>query len=209
MIFNSQNNKIYIGKTKCLYKRCHQYLYDIRERKIGHINDYLFNAINKIGLDHFDFIPLEFCEPSLLHEREEFWILELRTLDRNYGYNLRMDDDRGLITNPETSIKMSNNLKKQWADGIRDGHSDKLKKKWESDPHRRELQSLLFTKYKTKYEYEVYINDEVKVLLYKDLIELGLGNVVSSFHRKGTNDVMCKGIRVIRKPLGESNEIIK
>ena len=207
IIFNSKNNKIYVGKTKCFYKRCHQYVYDFKERKIWHINDYLFNAISNIGIEHFDFIPSEFCALSELTEREDFWITELNTLDRNYGYNLRRDDERGLVVSEETSSKMSANLKNQWSSGVRSQHSDKLKKNWEDNPHRREAQSAMFTKYKTKYEYKVHLPDGHIVVLYKELVELGLGNIISTLHRTKSNEGVCKGIKVERIPLGESNEI--
>lgn len=206
MIFNSVNNKIYIGKTQCLYKRAHQYIYDFKERKIGHLNNYLFNAMTKQGLESFDFVPLEFVEPSELTEREYFWMEHFRTTDRNYGYNIRMDSREGLITSPETSLKMSQNLKSQWASGVRDGHSEKLKKSWLNDHERKANQSALFSRYKTKYEYLVYLPEGAKVLNYSELAEHGLQTVVSNFHRKKSNDVTCKGIRVVRRPLGESNE---
>lgn len=207
MIFNSVNNKIYIGKTKCFYKRCHQYLYDFRERKIGHLNNYLYNAMNKIGIENFDFIPLEFCDLKDLTKREEHWINKLNTLNRNCGYNLRMDDDRGLITNPETSKKMSDNLKKQWRDGLRNNHSKKLKENWENNPQRKELQSELFTQYKTKYEYLIYINDLPEKVNYRELVDLGFSSVLSNFHRRKTNDCFCKGVRIVRVPYGESYEV--
>jgi group I intron endonuclease len=207
MLFNSVNNKIYIGKTQCFYKRCHQYVYDFKERKIGHLNDYLFNAMNKQGIENFDFVPVEFVGVNDLTERELHWIQHFKTTDRNYGYNIRMDSKEGLITSPETSLKMSENLKRQWASGARDQHSEKLKKSWRDNHERKAAQSALFSRYKTKYEYQVFLPEGVKILNYSELVEYGLQTVVGSFHRKKTNDVFCKGVRVVRSPLGESNEI--
>lgn len=205
IIFNSVNNKVYVGQTECFYRRCSQYIYDFETRAIGHLNDYLYRAIKKVGIDNFDFIPVEFIEDkSKLIERERFWIEQFRSTERNFGYNLRIDDERsGLITNPETSRKMSENLKRQWASGVRDSHSDKLKKSWKENPHRRETQSKLFTRYKTKYEYKVLLPEGVRIMNYADLVEMGLHSVISNFHRKKSNDVVHKGIRIIRAPLGE------
>lgn len=208
MIFNSVNNKIYIGKTNCFYKRSHQYVYDFRERKLGHLNNYLYNAIKKEGLDLFDFIPLEFVDKKLLTERELFWINHFKTTDRNYGYNIRMDSDNGMITSPETSLKISENLKHQWASGVRSGHSDKLKQSWLNDHERKANQSALFSANKTKYEYLVFLPEGKKVLNYTQLFELGLHNVMSGFHRTKSNDTVWKGVRIVRFPLGELDETI-
>lgn len=206
LIHNTVNNKAYIGQTKCMYKRCHQYLYDFRERKLGHLNDYLFNAMQKIGIDKFQFIPLEFVDShEILTEREKYWIEHHDTLNRNYGYNLRLDDQEyGLITNPETSEKMTRNLKSQWESGLRDGHSEKMKDSWASNPERRAKQSQMFREMRTKYEYQVHTDKGVVVVDYAELVDMGLQSAISNFYRKKSNDVVCKGVRVVRAPKGES-----
>ena len=207
MLFNSVNNKIYIGQTIDFYRRCHQYIYDYNTGRIGHLNDYLSRAMKKVGIENFDFIPLEFVDDrDELYARERHWIEHFNTLDRNYGYNLRVDEVEGLRHNSETSAKQSENLKKQWASGVRSGHSDKLKKNWENNPHRKEVQSALFSRYKTKYEYKIFNGDSKDTGDYQRLVELGITSVVSTYHRRKVNDAVCKGIRVIRYPLGESNE---
>jgi len=203
-IRNITNDKIYIGKTKCMYKRCHQYVYDFRDRNIGHINDYLFNAMSKVGIENFEFFPLEFCSIKETAERELFWMVKLKSTDRNHGYNLRMDSSTGMITSSETSKKISENLKKQWASGVRDDHAEKLREKWASDPERKRKQGESFRQIKTKYEYEVHHPDGVvESCLYSRLVELKIKNVITNFHRQNSNDVMCNGFRVIRFNKGE------
>ena len=206
MIFNTVNNKVYIGQTKCMYSRCSQYIYDFSERKLGHLNQYLTRAMEKEGIENFLFIPLEFVDNSShLIEREHFWINEMDSLNRNNGYNLRLDHvDYGLITNSETSKKMSDNLKKQWSSGIRDQHSEKMTASWASDPDRKEKQSSLFTKMRTKYEYKVFLPSGEIIVNYSELKQLGLESILSVYHRKKTNDGFCNGVRVVRSPLGES-----
>lgn len=206
-IRNLINDKIYVGKTKCMYRRCHQYVYDFRERSIGHINDYLFNAMNKVGINQFEYFPLEFCTIDETAIRELFWITELNTIDRNHGYNLRLDSSTGMITSQSTSEKISANLRRQWRDGIRDNHSQKMKDIWSNDPKRKLQQSTLLRKYRTKYDYNVHHPDgTVETCQYSRLIELGLKNVIANFHRKKSNDVMCKGFRVVRFNKGEIDE---
>jgi len=204
-IRNLINDKLYIGKTHCMYVRCHQYVYDFQNRKLGHLNDYLFNAITKNGLQNFEFFPLEFCNPENLSIRELHWITYFKTTNRNFGYNLRLDSSGGMIPAEETRTKISATLRRQWAEGLRSEHSQKLKKNWADNPERKFKQGVIFSKIRTKFEYQVHhLNGEIERCLFKRLEELGLENVISTFHRKKTNDVTIKGLRVIRFPRGEN-----
>lgn len=203
-IRNVVNNKIYVGKTKCMYRRCHQYIYDFRERALGHLNDYLFHAMNKVGIECFEFFSLEFCEVSECSQKELEWICKLKSTDRNHGYNIRMDSSTGMVTSPETSAKISKNLKDQWAKGMRREHSDKLIKNWANNPERRMEQSLTLSRIKTKYTYEVHRADgSFEKCSYKDLQRLGLANVMSSFHINKSSVVVFKGFTIKRFPKGE------
>lgn len=197
---NLVNGKIYVGKTKCFYKRCHQYVYDFRERKLGHLNDHLFNAMNKVGIENFEFFVLEFCDQSCLSERELYWMDQLKSCERNRGYNLRRDSSSGMITSDETSQKISSNLKRQWSQGVRDDHSDKMKRAWDSDPSKRVNQSKLMTRILTKYTYCVITpeGEETKVR-YKDLVSMGLQSAMSSFARNKSDTVTVKGHTITRK----------
>lgn len=123
-IRNLTNGKLYVGKTHCVYRRCAQYVYDYANRHIGHLNDYLFAAMRKVGINNFEMFVLEFCESEALSERELVWIINFNTTDRNCGYNLRLDSSSGMLAHADTKSKISKNLKRQWAEGIRDGHSE-------------------------------------------------------------------------------------
>lgn len=203
-IRNITNNKIYVGKTKCMYRRCHQYVYDFEKRAIGHLNDYLFNAMTKSGIDNFEFFPLEFTDIDNLAERELHWMNVLRSTDRNSGYNLRLDSSTGMICHDSTSAKISSNLKRQWSEGVRVNHSSKMKEYWEGNDQRRSDQSKRFSATKTRYEYDIFKNDVLceKSCDYSTLCVYGLKNVVSNFHRKGSNVANHKGFTIVRKPKG-------
>lgn len=193
------NNKIYIGKTKCIYRRCQQYIYDFNTRAIGHINDYLYNAMKKAGTNNFEMFPIEFCEIEFLSEKEIYWMMTLNSTNRNKGYNIRMDSSTGMITAPETSVKISNNLKSQWAAGMRDGHSKKLKDNWCKNEDRRKLQKEIMRKSLTKYKYLVTnATGEITSCDYQQLVDMGLKNVIATFHKKNSNDVKFKGFNIKR-----------
>jgi group I intron endonuclease len=129
-IINRVNNKIYIGKTKNFYKRYHQYLYDIKNKKTEHINTYLLNSIIKHKSENFRFEIIEILnlnKINLFNEKELFWMDIYNSCIKLKGYNLRRDSSTGMIVHEETSKKISERLKKEWLEGIRKDHSKKLK----------------------------------------------------------------------------------
>lgn len=202
IIRNTVNGKVYVGKTKCLYKRCHQYIYDFKNRAIGHLNDYLYRSMVKHGIDKFEMLPVEFSSVEQLDELELSWMKVLKSTDRLKGYNLRMDTSTGMVASLETSQKISSNLKSQWASGIRDGHAKKLKQNWADNPHRRTFQSSKFTEIKTVYSYVVqYPDKQAFNCTYKELKALGLHSVLSTYHRKRCDSAIIKGINVTRVKL--------
>ena len=80
-ITNKVNGKCYIGQSIDIIKRWKT------EYKWYHVNKHLLAAFNKYGLENFNFEIIEECEPSLLNEREQFWIGIYNSFDRNFGYN--------------------------------------------------------------------------------------------------------------------------
>ncbi len=199
-IRNNVNGKIYIGRSKCFYRRCYQYLYDFRERSLGHINDYLYKSMSKHGIEKFSFEVLEECPNYLTPERELYWITTLDSNNRDKGYNIRLDVDGKMLTALETSTRISSRLKKEWSEGSRNGHSDKLKLAWRNRD--RNAQSSLMSKNLTKYSYTVtspkFYNSNLN---YKQLLELGFKNSVEVFFRLKSDIVMYKGCVVERKRL--------
>lgn len=197
-ITNTVNGKVYIGRTICFYKRSAQYTADFRSQNSHRINEYLLKSMTKHGIDKFTFSVIEVCDPDQAMEREYFWMDYFNSYNREIGYNLRRDNEGGMIVHEETRKKISNRLKKEWSEGIRSGHSEKLKESW--DRRDREEQGRLLSKIKTKYFYEVYLTDEPIICDYKNLKAMGLAaGCLSSFSRWGSDDVVCKGIRVVRK----------
>jgi len=190
-IINKVNGKCYIGKSKNIYKRIHQHIYDLKNsRKVE--NTYLQNSWNKYGRDTFDYEILEQLDfdETLVAQRELYWIKFYDSI--NTGYNLRLDSETRMICHEKTRKKISNRLKKEWSEGKRDRHSDKLKESWKNRD--RKKQSELFSKTLTRY---IYIVDGTKYT-YKELKKKGWNNVQSTFHRKKQNVVTYKGMIVER-----------
>jgi group I intron endonuclease len=196
LITNTVNGKVYVGKTKDFYKRYCQYVSDVRARVNGRINDYLMNAFVKHGFEAFRFSVIEELEVEKCAERELYWIGFYNATKREFGYNLRTDSSSGMIVHPDTSVKISNRLKQEWASGARDDHSMKMRENWKRRD--KSVQSDRMTRNLTKYLYEVHLTDGIVKARYKELANMGLKNVVDSFHRKQTNDTVFKGVRIVR-----------
>lgn len=197
-IRNKLNDKLYIGKTKCFYKRFCQYVSDVRNNTKGRINDYLMNSFIKYGFDNFEFDVVEFCNIEECAEREVYWIQYFDTLNKEVGYNFRLDSSTGMITHPDTIAKMSSNLKLQWYQGLRDGHSDKLKASWAY--RSREDQSLLMTKNLTKYKYVVNFPDGTeKIYTYRELKENGFSSALSTMYKNSLDKVIFKKIYIVER----------
>lgn len=195
-IRNTLNNKLYVGKTKCFYKRCHQYLYEIKRQNFNHINSYFLNSINKYGLNNFEFYVIEYIDDlELISDRELYWIEYYNTTNNKKGYNLRKDSSTSMIVHPETSKKISDRLKKEWKEGKRNNHSEKLKNSWNNNELRKKNQSEIMSNNLTKYSYNLYDKEMnfIKNIMYNELKDMKLQNVITTIHKKKQNKVLFKG----------------
>ena len=148
------------------------------------------NAVSKYGVEQFTFEPIEKCSSLVIEDRELYWMQVKCSTNRDKGYNLRMDAGKSMIAHPETRLKISKRLKKEWSSGQRDGHSQAIKESWVTRD--RNSQSKLMTKNLTKYEYR--IND--CTVSYWTLRQLGLENVMSKFHVTKKDRVTFKGFNI-------------
>lgn len=186
-ITNNINNKVYIGKSKNIYSRMYQHLSDLKLKRHKCENSHLLNAWLKYGKENFTYHVIEYLDlnENLVKERELYWILKYNSIDRNYGYNLRMDSSTNMIVHKETSLKISNRLKKEWKEGIRKEHGKKLSNNWKDTPERNLKQSKIMTKNLTKYSYNIFDlnNNFIENVFYKKLSELGLKGVITAIHQ--------------------------
>lgn len=84
---NIINGHIYIGQSTCIERRFQQHLYDAR-----HLEERIKSkagidaAINKYGIENFNFSIIEECDAESLDDREIYWISFYDSY--NNGYNL-------------------------------------------------------------------------------------------------------------------------
>lgn len=101
------NNKIYIGSSQNMQKRCWQHRTDLKGQY--HRNIYLQRAFDKYGMTSLIFEVVEFVELDLLLEREQYWIDTLLTTIPN-GFNIALSTEsnmRGRKFTPEHRAKIS------------------------------------------------------------------------------------------------------
>lgn len=107
-IKNKVNNKLYIGKSVNIYERIRFHINKLN-KKDKNDNIYLINSWYKYGRENFEYIILEDLPKNdkILKEKELYWILKLKSNNRDFGYNLRLDSETKCILSEETKKRMS------------------------------------------------------------------------------------------------------
>lgn len=202
IITNTINGKIYIGKSKNIERRFKQHKSYMKNKNLDNkrCNPLLWYSCKKYGIDSFTFEILQsfkIFNDEVLKDAELFWIEFYGCTDRELGYNLRKDSSSNMVVHPETSNKISLNLKNQWKNNLRSNHSLKMKENWKTRDKNK--QSELLKKHLTKYSYNVYEgNILLYCLSYSELKEKGLASCLSSFSRKKTDRVNFKNFIIER-----------
>lgn len=110
-IRNIINNKAYVGKSKNLENRKMAHFRIFRRGEIFRgCNRHLMASVLKHGIENFVFEVLETFEeldPDKLADAEVKWMDELRTLERDFGYNLMRDSSSDVIVSEETKRILS------------------------------------------------------------------------------------------------------
>ena len=86
-ITNTITNKVYVGSTVNLHRRCVAHLRTLRANK--HHSAKLQRAWNKYGEEAFKFEIIEYVtDISKLDEREQYWIDYYDAANPKKGYNI-------------------------------------------------------------------------------------------------------------------------
>ena len=93
-IRNKTNFKCYVGHAQYVARRLYEHKYHL-ERNSDKATA-LQRAVNKYGLDNFEFTVLEMCSLDVINDREIWWIAELDSHNKNHGYNLSTGGESGL-----------------------------------------------------------------------------------------------------------------
>lgn len=103
-ITNIVNNKKIIGQSTNIHKRWILYRHWLR--KGSYNNPYLQHAWNKYGEKKFKFEIIFLCSSEELNEAEIRFIEQYKSIDSEYGYNLKTGGNRPIMSE-ETKQRMS------------------------------------------------------------------------------------------------------
>lgn len=107
VIRNTDNDKVYIGKTVDYKDRYHDHKHTLK-KKI-HVNRQLRASFSR-G-DNMEMFIMENCDKDVLNEREIFWIQFFKAINPLYGYNKTKGGDCGTKWTKEQKKKASNSRK--------------------------------------------------------------------------------------------------
>ena len=100
-IKHKESGKSYIGLSVDVYARWKQHRSFAKTGRKSAI----YSALNKYGVDAFEFDVLEECLPDCLEDRERFWIASLGTSVN--GYNLTSGGESNKKVSGETRARLS------------------------------------------------------------------------------------------------------
>lgn len=112
LIFNLVSGKRYVGSSINIYNRFHEYIHILKINEAH--NKHLQNSWNKYGEESFVFQVLEYCEPKVQFEREQYYIDLIKP---EYNLTLNVVANTGHKVEEETKKKISNTLKAKYASG--------------------------------------------------------------------------------------------
>lgn len=107
---NLVNNKKYIGSSCNLYARLYDHMYNMNHNH-GH-NAHLQAAWNKYGANNFEYTILEYCDPEIRLDREQYYIDDIKP---EYNLCLNVIGNLNRIVSKETRDKISQTLKTKYA----------------------------------------------------------------------------------------------
>lgn len=105
-ISNIITKKCYVGSSYSVNSRMCSHKNLLLKGK--HFNKHLQSSYNKHGIQNFLFKEIEECGIDNLIERENFWINKLKSNNRLFGYNVRLDTstNRGIKASSITREKL-------------------------------------------------------------------------------------------------------
>lgn len=114
-IVNCIDNKMYVGKSINIYSRIKDHITRLNTKNRDE-NTYLTKAWHKYGKENFKYIILEYLDlfdENLLANRELYWIVKLNTINKKFGYNLRLDTETKCLVTEYTKKRLSKSRKER------------------------------------------------------------------------------------------------
>jgi len=153
IIKNRINNSVYIGSSIYIKSRISQHKYTFRNNKNS--NKYLQEFYNKYGFDGFYFEVLEYCDKSILKQREQYY---LNLYKEKFNISEFSTSTKGVKCSEEKKKKISESLKKAGLKGILKSEKTKTRmRKPKSASHIKNIKKAQRNVIKTVYQYNFNI----------------------------------------------------
>lgn len=156
IIKNLINDKVYIGKAKCIYKRIKSHITALNTKNLKCENEHLINAWHKYGKLNFEYCVLEYLplDNTLISQKEIEYIDKYNSINAKQGYNKRYDSETGLIVSKETRLKLSISGKKRYINNpeLRLNVSINSSNFWKNNPEIKENMKKKLSTIKQKYK---------------------------------------------------------
>lgn len=145
-IKNLVNNKVYVGSTRKSFVSRYKSHYEKLRTNNHKAYPHLQSAVNKYGIENFEFAILEICNIDNCIQQEAIWIAKLRACEREIGYNINDRPSLSPFANKEIRKKAANTLSEGYKTGRIKPNRSSFKKgsipwnkgrKWESTNHLR------------------------------------------------------------------------
>lgn len=115
-IKNNVNNKLYVGQTAETSSRFKQHIIDSKRNPISMSwNTNLYKDMREFGSHEFELLELETVPTNISHEKEQYWIDKLNTLEPN-GYNLTSGGELNKTYSEITKERIGQSTKERWDD---------------------------------------------------------------------------------------------
>lgn len=164
-ILNKINNKFYIGSTALLTKRRKNHFKTFRGKR--HTNKHLQNAVNKYGVENFEFIPFEYYyfdkifKKSYIREYlESIETYYIKLYNPHYNFNKEGSSSYGV------------NLRELWGQEKYNIYIQNQKEKMKNHPRRDEIYKKISDNRKGKTWKEWYGEEKAEEIRKSQIIRL-------------------------------------
>jgi group I intron endonuclease len=155
-ITNTVTGKLYVGSAVDIDRRWQTHRTQLRAGV--HHSQKLQRAWAKYGPDAFAFTVLEECDPTVLQDREQYWLDTLDSTRHGYNVNPTANSPRGLWADPmhralrtqhirnsrqtpEARARAAENMRTRYSDPAElDRAAERQRRRW-ADPEQRAVQS--------------------------------------------------------------------
>lgn len=208
-----ENKKVYIGQSTDIIKRKYGHFATLRMK--SHRNEHLQRAFNKYGEDKFTFEILEECTFEELDDKEEYYMKVYNSLNKKYGFNIKITEHKKYRHSEETRKKISQIHKgKKKSEETRKKMSEaakkrvispeSIKKMSETKKGKKQGEENNWAKISNKQAEEI-----LKFLMKKESLTLSMGEIASKFKVPYDIVVNLKNNKSYKEILKEHREQIK